>query len=329
MEREAYEVVAPGNSAVSRNARGRATEKPLTTHEILHRSGTNTLDIYRIMNLYLEAANSYASRSLTYLGDRMNAFQGVMTSYASLFPENARPTFQEIQACRGLLGPVSISGNGVRQMKISLDMILFETQDPNSMRIVRNTGGTVPLPSWSWLGWSSSFEQYSYYENRLVVVEVLDAANIKVSMKDSVHSGLDQWPRDYHFESSMIGSEVGIALHIWASVIVCELGSDVQFGGSYKMWALRSHLDPALADCELDPYKIDAARRILLGDQHLEFLIWGYHSYFYYLLPIQRHRGTNLYERNASMPTGRVIRPSHPEAFEWLTSLECEHVRII
>lgn len=205
-EREAYALLPSQGTSDSCKKAKRRTGRLWTAREAVAR-GTN--ESFNQVERYSKAVQEYSRRTLSFPGDRLDAFWGILLSFA----DASKPKW-EIQALSGFIVP-NDNPRG-RSFDDSLHWQPAPRVTERSIRIQYNTMRTWKLPSWSWVGWSGEVRFSEWFQPQLSV-EVIDATNIKVL-------GSFDWP-PHKPQLCEINPELGVVLHFWTPILWCKIES--------------------------------------------------------------------------------------------------------
>lgn len=212
LERECYVLTmsASRSGGDERQTRRRRTGMEPSTQQYLLRKNDTTKQhpTVKLVKVYINAVQEYTKRRLSYEGDRLDAFSGVLNAFSSRTPFHRRTIGMLIEM-------------------VQLESYLSQFQGwevcENTWRIRKDKPGVQALPSWSWVGWAGPV----FWSGKAACsgVTVVDKDNISLDTKDDA-SGLHEWPyvirpRSPHPHSPSTAESV--VLHLWVPVFRCKL----------------------------------------------------------------------------------------------------------
>ena len=158
---------------------------------------------------WCEAMQEYSHRQLSHLGDRLDAFSGILTKFTPV-PSPGDPVLLAAALC-------GLPAEGFWAA------LLWESKARDSSRIKFDARGSRCIPSWTWAGWSGGM---AYYDTGLLEnlgmyrVDMLDRGNIVVRPRGE-HAYWEEWP----FEPTLCAPNMpgAVTLHMWAKCVCCYL----------------------------------------------------------------------------------------------------------
>lgn len=207
----------------------------------------------------MKEVEAYSSRRLTYPGDRLDAFSGVISTFSS----HLGISQQDQQALNGLF-PLKYG---------FLQSLLWDSRDGSlapSARVRQNCTGTRALPSWSWSGWVAAVRM-SPSEKYAIRPTVMDHVNVRVDhdlytwkRKPDIRETPPSpwWP--FEPQSCQVDSRDACVLHLYTHV----------FHGEVRpvSTSLRLSVAPNLEEYSNFAYKcnvfftLDTGSKILVGN---------------------------------------------------------------
>lgn len=221
--REAYELVPNTTSTLVSDSGKKtlASRRGRDFNDIL--SAQKRMDALQ----YVDAVQQYSRRELTYPGDRLDAFTGILDKYYSKAKAFARipgerglkkTTFHEVsQVQRQALSGMSITGFGA---SLFWDFNITSTSQ-KPIRIPQDTKERRYFPSWSWVGWQGGIKFGEPFREGLGVLEddscIIDSANITCDLTRGLSRSKGK-PSLCPVEKPL-----RVTLHVWAYSIPCRI----------------------------------------------------------------------------------------------------------
>jgi hypothetical protein len=308
-ERESYVLGEVSNCKHGRT-RQRATHTTKTTQEFLAVIQPKKR-MLRDPDAYFKAVQEYTKRSLTYEGDRFDAFNGILSSISRGY----RPP-RETQALSGIL---------TFSIESSTRDSLFDWHIPGpSHRIPHDKLNTRALPSWSWIGWSGAVNfgtEIPFYE-----LVVMNENNIRLNSTNTLVQAVP-WPSK-PTPCTMTPKE-GIVLHMWAPYLRCKLIETTpqqthwNIPATHRFYSVITASDDAqepLATVVLDPSLVPSADT----DALYGFIGAGGHStdgWYGRLMLIKRCDNPDFVERVGISQETVTFKHGHP--------LEFRHIKLL
>lgn len=176
-------------------------------------------------DIYKEVVSRYTGLNLTHLGDRLSAFQGVLSVI-----ESTHNMPDELQTLSGF--PTQYFSHALR----------WESSDP-AHRISMDTLKSRRLPSWSWVGWTGHIQIPADYmpneEPKATGAIVMDAANILLDLPS--RSKKNPTPRPAITYHGTVETPLTVILHIRGPMARCTPHQSFTGRGNLTHYGLTLH----------------------------------------------------------------------------------------